>query len=276
MTIMKTFKTLRQWILLLFAILWALFPIMFLVISSFKLPKDMFISQRMFNFKPTIINYINLVTNQPEFLKALGNSALITLMSTAIALIVSFPAGYIFSRYHTKTLESIALFTVAIRMLPPIIITIPLFPVFHSLKLFDKQIIIAILYATFFVSLLTWIIKAFIDAIPKDLEEAALIDGCTRVQAIVKIVVPLAKPAIFAGSVLVIIFSWNEFLFAFMFTGTHARTAPIVISQLMGGFYGVEWGMVFAASVIQVVPILLFVWATSHLVQQGLTMGAIK
>jgi len=240
------------------------------------MPKDIFVFPPRFVFLPTAINYHNLFTKHPQFLAGLMNSSVITLLATLIALAVSIPAGYVFSRYRSRALRLSAFFTVAIRMLPPIVITIPLFPLFHSLGLFDQHITLAILYATFFVSLLSWIMKAFIDTIPKEIEEAALVDGCTKFQVLTKIMLPLATPGIFTASVFVITFSWNEFLFAFLFTGTKSRTAPIVISELMGGFYGVEWGMVFAASVVQLIPILIFTWATSRLVQRGLTIGALK
>jgi multiple sugar transport system permease protein len=258
------------------ALAWAVFPIAFLVLSSLKMPRDIFASPPRILVVPTLVNYHNLFGEHPELLTAFINSGVITALATLVALAVSFPAGYVFSRYQSKLLRWTAFFTVAIRMLPPIIITIPLFPLFHALGLFDLHATVAILYAAFFASLLTWIMKAFIDTVPREIEEAAVIDGATKFQVLTKIVLPLSKLGIFTGSVFVIIFSWNEFLFALLFTGTNSRTAPIVLSELLGGAYGAEWGMVFAASVVQLIPILLFTWATSGLLQRGLTLGAVK
>ncbi|MEM3658326.1 MAG: carbohydrate ABC transporter permease [Candidatus Hadarchaeum sp.] len=262
--------------MLLIALSWALFPILFVVISSFKEPKYIFAWPYSLLSFLTSINYHNLFTLHADFLQALANSFLIMLVATSFTLTISFLAGYTFSRYRTRTLGLIAFFAIAIRMLPPIIISIPFYPLFHRFRLFDKHITLAILYATFQISLTSWIMKAFIDTIPVELEEAAVVDGCTKVQVLTKIIFPLARPGLFTIAVLTIIFCWNEFLFAFLFSGPNSRTAPVFISELMGGWYGAEWGMVFAASTIQLLPILLFVWATSGVVRRGLALGAVK
>ena len=163
-----------------------------------------------------------------------------------------------------------------IRMFPPIVITLPLFPVVNYLKLNDTYTILILLYATFFVSLSTWIIKAGIDQLPLELEEAARIDGATLAQSLRLVILPLIAPTLVAASVFILVFAWNEFLFAFIFTTTRAKTAPLILSEMMGSATGVDWGVVFAAATIQLVPVMAFVMFAQKYLVAGLTAGSVK
>jgi len=165
---------------------------------------------------------------------------------------------------------------IVIRMVPPIVITLPLFPVVNLLHLNDTHIVLIVLYATFFVSLNTWIMKAFIDQIPGEIEEAAVTDGASLWQTLRMIIIPLATQGMVAASTFVLIFSWNEFLFAFIFTTTNARTTPLILSEMIGAIDGVEWGVLFAAATLQLLPILIFVIAVQKYVVAGLTAGSLK
>jgi multiple sugar transport system permease protein len=185
-------------------------------------------------------------------------------------------AGYAYSRFRHRALAGSAFFLIFIRLIPPIVITLPLFPAVNALGLSDTHLILIVLYATFFVSLGTLVMRTFIDQIPKEVDEAAHIDGATRGQILRKIILPLSAQGMVAVAVFVIVYAWNEFLFAFIFTTTRAKTAPLVISEMIGAVEGVEWGVLFAASTVQLLPVLLFVvLAQKHLVA-GLTAGATK
>jgi multiple sugar transport system permease protein len=133
-----------------------------------------------------------------------------------------------------------------------------------------------VLYATFFVSLGTFVMRAFIDQIPRELDEAAAVDGAGRLRTLVRVIAPLAAQGMLAVAVFVIVHAWNEFLFAFIFTSTRARTAPLVLAEIVGNFDGVEWGVLFAATAVQLAPILLFVWVMQKHLVAGLTAGATK
>ena len=133
-----------------------------------------------------------------------------------------------------------------------------------------------LLYATFFVSLSTWIIKAGIDQLPLELEEAARIDGATLAQSLRLVILPLIAPTLVAASVFILVFAWNEFLFAFIFTTTRAKTAPLILSEMMGSATGVDWGVVFAAATMQLVPVLAFVMFAQKYLVAGLTAGSVK
>jgi len=169
-----------------------------------------------------------------------------------------------------------AVFLVLVRLLPPIVVTLPLFPIVNWLRLNDTHLVLIILYATFFVSLGTLLMRTFIEQIPSELDEAAVVDGAGRWTILRRVIMPLSAQGMVAVAVFVIVYAWNEFLFAFIFTSTRAKTAPLVIAEMIGSFDGVDWGVLFAASTVQLLPILLFVIFMQRSLVAGLTSGAIK
>lgn len=255
---------------------WSGLPILLIVISSFKPPRDILAFPPKFLFVPTLDNYSALFTRWPAYFDALVNSLIITAGATVLTVVATTLAGYVYARVRSKKLAASAFFMIVIRMVPPIVVTLPLFPVVNWLRLNDTHIVLILLYATFFVSLNTWIMKAFIDQIPLELEEAAIIDGAGVWQILRHVVVPLAAQGMIAASTFVLIFSWNEFLFAFIFTTTEAKTAPLIISEMVGAVDGVEWGVLFAAATLQLLPILIFVIAVQKYVIAGMTAGSLK
>ncbi|MCW1934888.1 carbohydrate ABC transporter permease [Pararhodobacter zhoushanensis] len=204
------------------------------------------------------------------------NSAIITVGATVLAVAASTCAGYIYSRNSSRFLNGSVLFLIVVRLIPPIVITLPLFPIVNFLGINDTHGVLMVLYATFFVSLGTVLMRTFIDQIPRELDEAAQIDGAGRLTILRRVIVPLASPGILAVAVFVVVFAWNEFLFAFIFTGTNAKTAPLVISEMIGSIDGVDWGILFAASTVQLAPVLLFVVFMNRFLVAGLTAGATK
>ena len=185
------------------------------------------------------------------------------------------PATSIRATAAASSMRSV-LFLIVVRLIPPIVVTLPLFPIVNAIGLNDTHLVLIVLYATFFVSLGTVLMRTFIDQIPRELDEAAQIDGASRLTTLRRIIVPLAAPGILAVAVFVVVFAWNEFLFAFIFTATRAKTAPLVISEMIGSIDGVDWGVLFAASTIQLIPVLLFVVLMNRYLVAGLTAGATK
>jgi multiple sugar transport system permease protein len=255
---------------------WSLAPIVFMLLSSFKPGQDIFAVPPRLTFTPTLQHYIDLWARWGIFFKGLFNSLVITTGATLLVVTASTMAGFAYSRSKSKVMEQSALFLIVVRLLPPIVITLPLFGVVNRIGLNDTHLILILLYATFFVSLGTILMRGFIDQIPYELDEAAMVDGASQWLILWRIIRPLARQGMMAVSVFVIVFAWNEFLFAFIFTSTRAKTAPLVISEMLGSLDGVEWGVMFAASTVQLIPILLFVmFMQKHLVA-GLTGGAVK
>ena len=256
--------------------LWSLVPVAFVVLSSFKSTPDIFAYPPKLIFTPTFENYVALVERWPDFLGTLKNSAIVAVIATALTVGSSLLAGYVYSRYRHKALAATAVFMIGIRLLPPIVITLPLFPVAGTLGLNDTYLVLILLYSAFFVSLGSLILKTFIDSIPKELDESAMIDGAGEWQILFRMILPLALQGMVAIAVFVFVYAWNEYLFAFIFTTSAAKTAPIIISEMMGSLTGVEWGPLFAAATVQLLPVLLFVILAQRFLVAGLTAGAVK
>jgi multiple sugar transport system permease protein len=257
-------------------IVWSLLPIAFIVSSSFKRQTDIFTYPPRFLFTPTFDNYVTLWTQWDSFFATMGNSLIVALGATLLAGAVSFLAGFAYSRYASRFLAGSAVYMIAIRLLPPIVVTLPLFPAVDYLRLSDTHAVLILLYATFWVSLYTMIVKTFIDEVPNELDEAAMMDGATQLQTLVRVILPLCAQGMMAGAIFVFIYSWNEFLFALIFTTQHAKTAPLLISEMMGAIDGAEWGVLFAGVTLQLLPVVALVALAQKHIIAGLTAGAVK
>ncbi|HEY4200602.1 MAG TPA: carbohydrate ABC transporter permease [Devosiaceae bacterium] len=263
-------------VLIAIAVVWSAFPVLLVVLSSFKDPREIFSVPPSLIFVPTLTNYEALAEEWPSFFSNLTTSLIVTLGATLFTIAVSASAAYVYSRYRSRFLTSTAFFMLFVRMIPPIIVTLPLFPVVNMLRLNDTPLILILLYSSFFVSLSTWITKTFIDAVPREIEEAAMMDGANTFRIVSQIVLPLAIPGIIASGVFVLVYSWNEYVFALIFTSRNAKTTPLVISEILGTVQGVDWGILFAAATIQLVPIVVLVIAAQRYIVAGLTSGGVK
>ena len=263
-------------VLAVMAITWSVFPILMVISASFKPPREIFAIPPTLIFTPTLDNYRELWRAWPAFFDNMLNSLIITIGATVITIAFATCAGYVYSRYSSRALTLSAFFMVVVRMLPPIVVTLPLFPVFSYLHLSDTHLVLMLLYPAFFVSLSTWIMRAFIDQVPRELEEAAVVDGATLVQILRRIVFPLVMNGVIAASLFVIVYAWNEFIFALVFTTRDARTTPLVISEILSTVEGVDWGVLFAAATVQLAPVLAFVLMAQRYVVAGLAAGAVK
>jgi multiple sugar transport system permease protein len=270
--LVATFKT----VMVAIIVIWSLTPIVMIFVSSLKVERDIFAVPFKWTFKPTFDNYVALWTQWGQFFSGLYNSTIITVCATVLAVLTSTLAGYAYSRNRHPVLSGSAFFLIFIRLFPPIAITLPLFPVVNALRLNDTQFVLVILYAAFFVSLGTLVMRTFIDQIPVEIDEAAHIDGASRWQVLWRLILPLSGQGMVAVAVFVIVFSWNEYLFALVFTTANAKTAPLVISEMMGAIEGVQWGVLFAATTVQLIPVLLFVLLAQKQLVAGLTAGSTK
>jgi len=257
-------------------VLWSAFPIALVVVSSFKPPRDIFVYPPRWLFAPTFDNYTGLVQRWPEFFHHLANSAIVAAGATALAVGASALAAYAYSRWRSRALTATAFFMIFIRLIPPIVITLPLFPAINELALNDTHLVLILLYATFFVSLGTLVLRAFVDQIPRELDEAAMVDGAGPFAVFRRVILPLCAQGMVAVGVFVLVYAWNEFLFAFIFTTTKAKTAPLTLSEMTGAIDGVEWGVLFAATTLQLAPIVVLVIAAQKYLIAGLTAGATK
>jgi multiple sugar transport system permease protein len=269
-------KGVGKYLALILILLWSGLPIILIMLSSIKVPRDIFNFPPSLFFKPYFGSYVELARNWPEFFKTMWNSTFITVGSALLTITLSFLAGYALSRYRNRTMSVSAFTIIFTRLMPPIIISIPLYPLINQLRMFDKPITLIIFYTTFFVSLGTILMKTFIDQIPKEIEESAAMDGATLWMILRKLILPLSIQGLVAVSTFIIIFAWNEYTFAFLFTTTQSKTAPLIISEMMGSVTGVMWGPLFAAATLQLIPILIYVFAIQKFLVEGATAGAVK
>lgn len=263
-------------VLLCIAVIWAFFPIVFMISSSFKPGGLIWAYPPKLIAEPTVSNYQNIANLFPRFWGSLFNSIIVTILATVLTLTMAITSAFVFSRLRQPWLKIPAFLMIFVRMFPSIIVVIPLYPVFNELGWLDTITPLVLCGATFAVSMATLLIKTFVDDIPVELEEAAMIDGCSRAGAFARITLPLLRPAIAAVSLVVAIGSWNEYLFPLVFTSNDARTAPVIIAIAMSNEDGVAWGGVMAMATVYLAPPLLLVLMLHKQITNVMTMGAVK
>jgi len=278
---MKSFGARRTWRFLNYLVLvagsfLALFPLCWLTLASFKNRMDILAYPPLLVFKPTLDNYLAIFApTRMSFIAFWINSLIIDFSALVIAFAVAIPCAYALSRFRFKGSKGLLFYIFSIRFGPPIGVLIPYYIMFSNLHLIDTYGGMIILYQTIAIPLLIWLVQGYLKEIPKDLEEAAMVDGCSRLGAFVRVTLPLARNGIAAAGILTLTFLWNELLYAFVFTGTATKTAPVGIWGFRS-YTQIEWGSMAAASMVTVVPVLVFgVLMQRHLVR-GIVSGAIK
>jgi multiple sugar transport system permease protein len=210
-----------------------------------------------------------------DYVFRLRNSLIIAGVSTIASVVLGVFAAYSFSRFSIKGESDLLFFILSTRMLPPVVVTIPLFLMYRQLEMHDTHFGMILLYTVFNLSLSVWLLKGFIDEIPKEYEEAALVDGYSRLQAFFKIVLPQAVTGIAATTVFCLIFAWNEYAFALMLTSEIARTAPPSIATMLGRG-GIEWSAIAAGSLGFLIPVVIVTFALRDYLLRGVTFGAVR
>lgn len=278
---MKLWSSLRRrlarlltYLAVVVVLIWVLFPIVWVIMGSFKIPEQAAAVPPVWIFQPSLENYISAFLRR-DFGRLFINSLIVTLTSTAVVLVLGSMAGYALARYRIIGKQNILIWIMSTRMFPPIAAIIPIFLLFNNLGLIDNRLGLVLVYIAFNLPFAIWIMRGFFAEIPSELEDAGLVDGCTPWQAFIKIVLPLALPGLAATAVFCMVFSWNEFLFAFIISRAHSQTLPIGIM----GFItqrGVLWGEMSAASTVIMMPMILFTFLVQRYLIRGLTFGAVK
>lgn len=248
-----------------------LFPFLWLVQMSFRPNDDIFGYDLLFT--PTLEHYRALWTG--IFPGSFVNSVVVSLSSTGLALLFGVPAAYALSRAGFRRKRRIALWILATRMAPPIAFTIPFFLAYRHVGLLDTQLGLIIVYLTFNLALVIWMMQTFFDGVPRALEEAAWIDGCGVWQTFLRITLPLSAPGLAATAVLCFILSWNDFFYALILTRTNASTAPVAIVNFIQ-YTGWEWGRIAAAGTLVMLPVVIFSLLVRNYLVRGLTAGGTK
>jgi multiple sugar transport system permease protein len=307
----QTIRSVRALVVLLLGLI-GLIPVMVMGITAFKARSDVVSVPPKLIFEPTLEGFVFLFTNRAvvaqsrlaeyreaaeagelglfdqialntgqeitgpsDYVFRLRNSIIIAGLSTLFSVTLGLLAAYAFSRFKIPGKNDLLFFILSTRMLPAVVVTIPLFLMFRQLSLHDTHLGMILLYTAFNLSFAVWLLKGFIDEIPKEYEEAALVDGYTRLQAFFKIVLPQSMTGIAATTVFCLIFAWNEYAFALMLTSEKARTAPPAIATMLGRG-GIEWSAIAAGSLGFLIPVAIVTFVLRKYLLRGVTFGAIR
>ncbi|MDD9822802.1 MAG: carbohydrate ABC transporter permease [Gammaproteobacteria bacterium] len=284
-----------------------LIPLLWIFVTGFKSPPDSISYPPKVIYRPTLEGYVNLFTARSrqtrEYIDSLGpattwyeqlarkrnmvitgpsrfagrymNSVIIGFGSTFLAVFLGTLAAYGFSRFRVPLKDDLLFFILSTRMMPPIAVAIPIFLMYRKLGLSDTALGMILLYTAVNVSLAVWLLKGFVDEIPREYEEAAIIDGYSRMQAFVKVVLPQMRAGIAATAIFCLIFAWNEYAFALLLTSGEAQTAPPFIPVIIGEG-GLDWPAVAAGTTLCLLPIITFTVLLRNQLLRGITFGAIR
>jgi len=248
-----------------------LFPLLWMVLTSLKTNVQAMAMPPLWWFQPTLQNYVDVFAKNP-FITYMVNSTIVAIVAVGVSMLVGLPAAYAIARYKRKAL---GLLILAIKILPGIVFLVPLFVIYRQLGWVNTLGGIALSHVIFILPLVIWIMIGFFEDVPRELEEAALIDGCTLTGIFFRIVLPLSKPAIVAATILGFIASWNNFIFVLILGGRNTVTLPMAVYSFVS-FEDINWGGLTAAATIITLPILALSLVVQRHLAGGLTVGAVK
>ncbi|MEF3329749.1 MULTISPECIES: carbohydrate ABC transporter permease [Oceanobacillus] len=269
----KTIYSVLELIGVLLVVIFLFFPILWILLTAFKSGEDVYSISII--FEPTLDNFRRLFSSAYNFENYYMNSLIVVFFTLIITVPVSILAAYSISRYRIpgKTLLMFAI--LATQFIPLIVNVIPFFSAFRNWGLLDTTVALIIVNLGHTIPYAIWLIKGFMDSIPKDMEEAGAIDGASRLRIIWNIVLPMAKPGIITATVFCFVVVWNEFMFALILTSQEAVTLPVALSYFVGE-NGVIWNEMAAAGVIYVIPTIIFMLIVRKQFVKGMSAGAIK
>ncbi len=261
---------------LIVILIFILFPFYWTLITSLKPENELY--GMVVTYWPkafTLESYRKLFTTTVNFLGAIKNSFLVASMTTLVSLTASTLAAYAFSRYQFAGRKILMCTFLCNNMFPTVLLLIPLYSIMRKLGLLYTPTSLVLSYTTFTIPFSVWLLLGFLNDLPMSLEEAALVDGCHRGTAFVRIILTILGPCLVATGVYIFMTSWNEYTFAVMFTNAETRTIPVALKSLIGQL-GVQWDLLTAGGIITIIPVcIMFFFAQKRLVE-GLTAGAVK
>lgn len=265
-----------SYLILLVMIVFSVFPALWMFITSLKTPAENFTTPpKLIVEHPTFANYTRVLFDS-QIPRAFLNSVVVTVCATALTLVVAILAGYGFSRYRFKGSRALSSGLLYGQMMPGVVIIIPLYMVFSKLQIIDTYLALIIADLAITIPMAVMMLRSFFQTIPKELEEAAKIDGCTGLGALFRIIIPVSLPGIIAVSVYAFLNIWEEFLFALNLTNSDTvRTLPISINNFSGEFV-IDWGAMMSASMVVSIPVLLIFLLCNKFFVKGLSDGSVK
>jgi multiple sugar transport system permease protein len=254
---------------------WTVVPIVWMILSSLKFQTGMFEMPPTIIFEPNLSNYQKILVGDTPVVSNIANSAIVAVASTAIATFFGAIGGYGLSRTDIRGKKHLAFWIISTRMAPIAVVIVPLWFLFRFANLLGTRAGLVIVYSTFNVPFAIWLMRSFFDEIPVSIEEAAIVDGATRWEAFRYVALPLAAPGLGATAIISLIFAWNDFLFALVFTGQDTQTLPVAVAS-MQSLGGLGWGTIFASGTLVVIPVAVFGYIVRDYLVSGLSMGAVK
>ena len=255
-------------------VMWSLGPILWIVMTSLKTRVQIIASPPLLVFTPNLDGYARAL-GSGGIIRQLGNTVTISVATTVLSLAIGVLAAYAFSRYRFPGRSTLMLGLLATRLFPPIAAVVPLFIVANSLDLIDTRQVLILIYTALNVPFAAWLLKSYIDAVPRDVEEAAIVDGCSTMGVLWRVTVPLMAPGLLATGVFVFILAWNEFMFAFMFTSVVARTVPVVLADARGDEI-IFWQDLASQATLLILPAVLLGFLMQRYIVRGLAGGAVR
>jgi len=268
----KYIKSITIYILVVAVLFIFFIPIYWIVTTSMKTGTLVFDHSPI--FRPIADNFIN-VLSRADFQRYYSNSLVISFMATLFTIIIGFPAAYAFVRFPIRKKQTLSFWILSLRMIPPIVVALPFFLMFRRVGLYDTLLGLILIYIAFNIPFVIWVLRGFVENVPVELEEAAMIDGCSRLRVMRYVTIPISLTGIVATAVLCFIFVWNEFFFALILSGSARRTVTVGVYNFIG-FTEIAWGAMCAASLLVSVPIIVFGILVRKNLLSGLTFGALK
>jgi len=263
------------WILLAAILVLYGFPFVYLLLTSFKTPSDAIaVPPSVLPNVWTLENYVTALAKD-GVVPALINSVVTAVLSTLISLVLAVPAAYAVTRYRTPSGRVFVVAALVTRMVPTIAIGAPLGETMRTLGINDTSFALAIAHPTISLPLSIWLMASFFEAVPDELEEAAKVDGASRLGALWRVVLPVVSGGVAVTAIFAFLASWNEFLFALLLTSVRAQTTPIVIANFQTQF-GLDWGAMTALAALYSIPVILLTLLLQRHIVAGLTLGAVK
>lgn len=260
---------------LLLIVGFALAPYVWTFLTSLTPEEDLYLSEfRYVPANPTGTNYLRLFS-RIDYGRNILDSLIVASFTMLLGLCITVPASYSFSRYRFKGRTALLTQFLVINMFPVVLLLVPLFILMRILGLMDTHLSLIIAYSTFTIPFSTWMLTGFFNAIPRELDEAAQIDGCNRFTTLLRVVLPVALPGISATGIYVFITAWNEFIYAAILTGSNVRTIPIALQNMIGEFK-IAWGLLTAGGVVSAIPVIVLFFFIQRQLIHGMTAGAVK
>lgn len=263
-------RTIWTWLILLIF----LFPIYWTVTSSFKPSADIHSLPPKFFFIPDLTGYKHILS-KTQIPQCMLNSLIVCTFSVGIALIVGIMLAFAINRFDFKSKKDISFWIVSLRMAPPVVSVIPLFMIVRNLGLYDTKIALIIIYLTFNIPFVVWMVRGYMSQVPVELDEAAYIEGYGKLRVLTKVILPVIKTGVLSTAIMSFIFSWNEFFFAFLLTGSAAKTVPVGIQGFIT-MTGTRWDELTAAGTLVAIPALILSLISGKYFIRGLLEGALK